>query len=64
MVESSEVWISQKPNLRNIPHSFMSKGNEKVDDNLSKDIRNEYLEKVLLPNGLVKELAICIFFLP
>lgn len=40
--------------LVELPHSFMSKGNEELDATLTKDKRNEYLEKVLLPNGLVK----------
>lgn len=39
-----------------VPNSFMSLGNVKLaregDDNVEKDQVNEYLEKVLLPNGL------------
>lgn len=38
--------------LTELPKSFMSMGNEK--SGTTKDKRNEYLEKVLLPNGLVK----------
>ena len=38
--------------LTELPKSFMSMGNEKSGTTL-KDKRNEYLEKVLLPNGLV-----------
>lgn len=40
--------------LTELPHSFMSKGNETVDGNLSKDKRNEYLEKCCCPMDWLK----------